>query len=241
MPTSTGFVRAEVRRIRAPHAYYPTMANPAELLHRTLSGWQRGTTNADPTQQRIAIRHLDSIAELLDQMDDAGLRTDLFRRHYDKWVDLTLHHPRAWQTVANQFHLDENALESLDHLADRLNGFLDKLQEGGLDAVRSYLDGVRELLDEDDSISDPQLRRHLKQVIAHVQWCVDNYDAVGEFSLQEAIERLLAAMVRATAASNKKGRWKDKLNSMAWPFVTEAAVAIATSPVQLAIASAFGS
>lgn len=173
-------------------------------------------------------------------MDDAGVRTALYRKYYDKWVGLTLHNPHEWQTQTTHEHIDNAALENLDHLGDRLNGLVDKLQEGGLDAVRNHLDGVRQLLDEDDSITDPQLRRHLKQVLAHLQWCIDNYDAVGEFSLQEAIERLVAAMVRATAASTRKDRWKDKLDTVVWPFAVQAVATIAATPAQLAIAAAFG-
>ncbi|TDO16938.1 hypothetical protein EV580_0102 [Mycobacterium sp. BK086] len=218
------------------------MANPAELLYGTLTRWRANKGhNADPDEQRIAVRHLDAISELLDVMDDAGLRTALYRKYYDKWVGLTLHNPHEWQTQTTHFHIDDAALENLDHLGDRLNGVVEKLQDGGLDAVQTYVNGVRELLDEDDSITDASLRRHVKQVLAHVEWCIRNYDAVGEFDLQEAIERLLAAMVRATAASSRQDRWKDKLKTMMWPFAREAALAIATSPIQLAIAAAFGS
>ena len=45
------------------------MANPAELLHATLTAWRKQPgKNADPTEQRIAVRHLDAIEELLKQI-----------------------------------------------------------------------------------------------------------------------------------------------------------------------------
>ena len=81
-----------------------------------------------------------------------------------------------------------------------------------MDVVRSYLDGVRELLDDDDSITDNELRRHLKQVFARVEWCINN-STQRSVSLEEAIERMLSAMARATAASSKKDCWRDKLNT----------------------------
>lgn len=65
------------------------MANPAGLLHRQLSAWRNDGNYADLTQQRIAVRHIEAVAELLDQMDDARIKTTIFRRHFDAWVALT--------------------------------------------------------------------------------------------------------------------------------------------------------
>jgi hypothetical protein len=61
------------------------------------------------------------------------------------------------------------------------------------------------LLDEDDTI-DQLLKMHVKQVIAHLNWCIDNYDAVGDFDLQEAVERLASAIIRAAGTSKSKDR-----------------------------------
>ncbi|MGU3652515.1 hypothetical protein [Mycolicibacterium sp. A43C] len=214
------------------------MANPAALLHAQLSAWKGSKTFPDTQRHRIAVSHLDSIEELLRQMDDAGLKTVIFWRYFPQWVELTLHMPHGWKTGTTASHRDDSALENLEHLADRFDDLLPKLQEGGLDAVRTYADGVRTLLDDDDSITDEHLRRHLKQVIAHVNWCLDNFDAVGEFSLQEAIERLLAAMIRATVASSRKDRWRDKMNTVVWPFITGTVASIAATPATIAIAAA---
>jgi hypothetical protein len=218
------------------------MANPAELLHEKLTRWRANASHhADPAEQRIAVRHLDAIEELLDQMDDAKIKTTLYRQYFDKWVALTLHNPQGWQNQKNLKHIDDSALENLEHLADRLdNGLVLKLQDGGLDALRAYSSDVRALLDEDESIP-PLLRQHVKQVIAHLDWCIDNYAAVGEFHLQDAVERLIAAMIRATAASKRKDRWRDKLNTVAWPFVGNVAAQIAAAvPTQLAIQAMLG-
>lgn len=218
------------------------MTNPAELLHAQLTSWREKPTNyADATDQRIAVRHLDAIEELLNCMDDLGLRTDLFRPHFPKWVALTLHHPHQWQKKDGQArYRDDEALTSLDHLADRLNGIVPQLQDGGLEAVQNYIDGVQDLLDEDDSITDPLLRNHISQVIAHVAWCIKHYPKVGDFDLQRAIEHLLATMARATAASTRKDRWRDKLNTFVWPFTLGFSSSIAATPAQLAIAAALG-
>lgn len=217
------------------------MPNPAELLHENLTQWRaRKGHNADPTEQRIAVRHLDAIAELLNRLDDLGERTDLYRPHFDHWAKLTLNNPHAWQKQPAALYKDDAALQSLQYLGDKLDGLLPRLENGGLAALREYVDGVRSLLDEDDSISDPVLIGHVKQVLAHVEWCINNFDAVGEFDLQEAIYRLVASMLRATAASEKKDRWRDKLNTVAWPFAADVVAAIAAAPAQIAIAAALG-
>lgn len=213
------------------------MANPAELLHTFLTTW-RGNSDPEPRAHRIAISHLDAIEELLDEMDDLKMRTDIYRRYFDQWMALTLHTPHGWQPQTNLKHIDDRALENLDLLADRFNDIVAKIQPDGLEQIRAYADEVRELLEEDTSVQDAGLRRHLLQVLAHLNWCVDNFSAVGEFDLQEAIERLVAAMIRVTANSTNKQRWRDKLNVVAWPFVAGAAANIAAAPVQLAITAA---
>lgn len=215
------------------------MANPAQLLHAFLSGQRKVESYPDPQQQRIAVSHLDAIEELLARMDAAEMRTALYRRHFDRWVELTLRIPQAWQPAAKR-HIDDRALENLDHLADRLGDLVQKIEPGGLDTVRDYVSSVRELLDSDHSVQDFSLRQHLLQVIAHVNWCLDNFKAVGEFNLQEAIERLAAAMIRVTAHSKQKDRWRDVLNNVVWPFATNAAASIAVAPATLAITTAFG-
>jgi hypothetical protein len=73
------------------------MANPAELLLRQLQAWRGDQNNPNRDDQRIATRHIESIDELLNQMDGAGLKTDLFRRHFGRWVELTYGHPHTWQ------------------------------------------------------------------------------------------------------------------------------------------------
>jgi hypothetical protein len=161
------------------------MANPAALLYETLARWRPSNSYADPTDQRIAVRHLDAIAELLNQMDEAGLKTHFYRRHYDHWVKLTLHHPHDWQRGANAQHVDGNALDNLELLADRLDSLVPVIQDGGLDQLRAYAQEASDIIDADGDVA-PLLKMHVKQVIAHVFWCIDNFDAVGEFDLQDA-------------------------------------------------------
>ena len=206
------------------------MANPAELLHQELTTWRHSYANhfAPIESQRMASRHLDSIEELLDQMDIAGKRTDLFRRHFETWANLTFHHPHGWQTQSPLTERDDHALESLDHLSDRLAELVPKLAEGGLDVLQGYVDAAADLLAQDDSISE-DLKLHARQVIAHLRWCIDNYAAVGDFSLMEASERLFAAMFTTARRSRHRERWEQFLKNFVYPFSAGAAANAITS------------
>lgn len=218
------------------------MANPAELLHATLTNWRSmyRTHNAPADEQRIAARHLDAIEELLARMDTAGIRTDLFRKHFDKWVSLTFHHPHEWQGGAGSQHIDDTPLEGLDHLGDRLKTLVPTLQAGGLDDVRAYADAARRLLDDDDTIN-PDFRAHTLQVIAHLRSCIDNYEAVGDFDLSEAVDRLYASMLktaRTSTSESHRGDWKTWFETVIVPFTVNVAAAIPSQWVaQLALGS----
>jgi hypothetical protein len=197
------------------------MSNPATLLYETLARWRPSNSYADPTEQRIAIRHLDAIAELLNQMDGAGHKTHFYRRYYDHWVTLTLHHPHEWQRGAGSQHIDNSALENLELLADRLDSLVPVIQDGGLDQLRAYAQEANDIIDADGDVP-PMLKMHVKQVITHVFWCINNFDAVGEFDLQDAIQRLLGAMMTAAKTADMSGpmkdRWKTWLNGLVFPF-----------------------
>jgi hypothetical protein len=115
-----------------------------------------------PTRTRTnndrLVRHLDAIEHLFDQMDAAKLRTDIYRRHYPKWVTLTLHHPHDWQQKDDQKHKDVHALENLEIFADRLDGIAPMVTPGGLESIRQYAASASALVDEDESL-DPLLKQ----------------------------------------------------------------------------------
>jgi hypothetical protein len=214
------------------------MANPAELLHRQLTAWRANPDGGDAAiaEKRIAARHIDAIEELLDQMDASKMKTGLYRRYSADWTKLALSHPHGWRSKTTQSYLDGITLEHLEHLADRLDDLVPTVLEGGLDDIRAYSQGIRSLVDEDDSL-DPLLKMHVKQVVAHLIWCVDNYDATGDFELSEAIERLASAVIRATANTKHTQRWKDWLERIVWPFAVNLSSAI---PSQILIQLALG-
>ncbi|MDQ2638069.1 MAG: hypothetical protein M3Y83_14470 [Actinomycetota bacterium] len=212
------------------------MANPAELLHQTLIRWRaNGGSYVDQLEQRIAVRHLDAIDELLTQMDAAQIGTDVYRRYFDKWATLTLHHPHDWQSQGQRQHIDDTPLDHLQNLSAWFRTLVPTVQAGGLDSLREFADGAEAVLADDDSI-DPLLKRHVQSVIEHLAWCIDRYDEVGDFELREAVDRLIAAMVTTAARSKKKDGWRDWMNTFVYPFSVNMVSAIpAQAVVQLAL------
>jgi hypothetical protein len=82
------------------------VANPAQLLLNQLNAWRNNSPQQNPAsvrglnssthewlQHRIAVRHLDAIGELLDQMDAAGRNTSVFRSaspHGLNWISIPM-------------------------------------------------------------------------------------------------------------------------------------------------------
>ncbi|ADT99853.1 hypothetical protein [Mycolicibacterium gilvum] len=214
------------------------MANPAELLHQRLTDWQGSRTRVSLNEQRIAIRHLDAIEELLTEMDAAKRPTDLFRMSFDRWATLTIYHPHGWQKQEAQKHIDVTALAHLKHLADTLHGVAPALKPDGLEALRAMAQSAKELVEQDPAL-DPLLRQHVLQVIAHVNYCIDDYAAVGDFDLREAAERLMSTMMR-TAATVKDtegvSKWRQWMDGFWYPFTVEVTAAIPSAALtQLAL------
>jgi hypothetical protein len=153
------------------------MANPAQLLLNKLNSWRstsaqqsaettrgiRAGSNHKWLQHRIAVRHLDAIDELLNQMDAAGRNTTVFRRHFQSWGDMVFAYPNGWRGQGTA-SMDQTALEHLENLADRLDDFVPTLRPNGLGDIRAYAQGIKELLAEDPSI-DHLLKLHVGQVI----------------------------------------------------------------------------
>jgi len=63
-------------------------------------------------------------------------------------------------------------------------------------------------------------------VIEHLNWCIDNYSAVGDFDLSAAVEHLAATVIRVASTSRARERWTFFLNNFVWPFSVNVVAAI---------------
>ena len=221
------------------------MPNPAQLLHARFLAW-RGPNNAHAFQVRgldgnnwedheLALRHLRDIDELLRLLESQGRNMRVYREALPTWYQIVFAFDRGWKGNETAT-IDQRLLDTLEMLAERLEDVVPTLEDGGLAAITEYLDDVSEVLTADTSLP-AALRAHVNDVINHVRWCVDNYSIVGDFSLQDALERLAGAVVRAAANSSEKSKWKTIVNNLVWPFAVNIMAALPAAQVVALVAS----
>ncbi len=221
------------------------MANPAQLLHAQLVNW-RGPSNVNAGSARglngqnwgdheLAVRHLREIDELLRLLESQGRNMRVYREALPTWYQIVFAYPNGWATQGTAV-MDPQSLNTLEMLAERLEDVVPTLDADGLDRIKGYIESVSAVLADDTSIP-ATLRAHVNDVIAHVRWCVDNYAIVGDFSLQDALERLAGAVVRGAANSTDKSKWKNVVNNIVWPFAVNMMAAIPAAELVALVAS----
>lgn len=223
------------------------MANPATLLLERLRSWHSDDENvsADGIRQMgeaatswpahaLAVQHLREIEQILDFLRQRGRNVSVYDSHLSSWYGAVFAYPNGWVDRGTA-RISAGALLHLETLADRLDDYVPAVTDGGLEQIRSYLDNVVSVLATDESLPEA-LKIHVNDVISHVRWCIDNYQIVGDFSLQEAIERLSGSIIRAAANSDDKARWKTVVEQFVWPFTVSVIAAIPQAGlVQLAL------
>jgi len=210
------------------------MANPAQLLHSQFVSWRGGHDTSATTARgldgqnwddyKLAIRHLDEIDELLRLLEGQGRNMRVARASLPTWYQIVFAYDRGWGGQGSAT-IDGYALNTLEMLAERLEDVVPKLESDGIDRINQYLESVIAVVMEDTSLPTA-LRIHINDVIAHVRWCVDHYAVVGDFSLQDALERLAGAVVRGAANSTDKSKWKTVINNIVWPFAVNMMAAL---------------
>ncbi|KDE96922.1 hypothetical protein Y900_004385 [Mycolicibacterium aromaticivorans JS19b1 = JCM 16368] len=210
------------------------MSNPAQLLHAKFLSW-RGPQNVNAASARglngqnwddhtLAISHLREIEELIGLLESQGRNMRVAREAVPTWYQVVFSFSGGWQGQGTAT-IDQTSLNTLEMLAERLEDVVPTLEADGIDRINGYIESVAETLKSDPSIPAP-LRAHINDVIAHVRWCTQNYATVGDFSLQDALERLAGAVVRGAANSTDKSKWKSAVNNIVWPFAVNMMAAL---------------
>lgn len=221
------------------------MANPAQLLHAQFLNWSgpnnvnaastRGLNGQNWEAHELAVRHLREIDELLRLLESQGRNMRVAREALPTWYQIVFAYPNGWSSQGTAV-MDPQSLNTLEMLAERLEDVVPTLDPDGLDRINRYVESVSAVLAEDTSLP-AALRAHVADVIAHVRWCVDNYAVVGDFSLQDALERLAGAVVRGAANSTDKSKWKNVVNNVVWPFAVNMMAAIPAAELVALVAS----
>jgi len=204
---------------------YPlTVANPAELLLAQLRPWNQPNRTAYQTRnpdadkwatQRLAVRHLDAIDQLLTELSETR-NVAVYQRHFSSWAADVFAYPQGWN-AAGSAQVDMAALEHLENLAEFLRSYVPELKPTGEAELRGYVKLVQSTVEEDQSIP-ADLRIHLREVVSHLLRCLDEYETVGAFELQKALENLAATVLRTAANSGNKSKWKPTMDGFVWPF-----------------------
>ena len=210
------------------------MANPAQLLHNRFLTWRgshttsaiqaRGLNGANWDEHKLAVRHLDEIEELIRLLEGQGRVMRVQRATLPSWHQTVFAYSGGWNGNGTAL-IDKTSLNTLEAFAERLIDVVPEVEVDGLDKIGGYLDSVREVLVADASLPT-DLRSHINDVITHVQWCVDNYATVGDFSLQDALERLSGAIVRGAANSSDRSKWQNVMSTFVWPFAVNMIAAL---------------
>ncbi len=210
------------------------MANPAQLLHARFLGWRgaqnvnaitaRGLNGQNWEDHELAILHLREVHELIRLLESQGRNMRVARAALPTWYQIVFAYDNGWQGHGSAT-IDHRSLETLEMLAERLEDVVPTLEADGIARINGYIESVSDVLNADSSLPAP-LRAHINDVIAHVRWCTDNYATVGDFSLQDALERLAGAVVRGAANSTDKSKWKNVVNNIVWPFAVNMMAAI---------------
>lgn len=183
------------------------MANPAQILHGLFIKWHtsetagvsRGLNSSDAAQSKAALQELrfaamqlTSIEELLTNMRTAGIDVSKWNGPLDRWTLGLFVYPHGWGSQ-QQHSISFSDIEMLSMLGDILEFQIPQLSDKGSAQIRDFLTQVENSIDKHSHI-DVHLRRHFINLISHIRWCLDNYDFVGEFELEKALQQLAATV-----------------------------------------------
>lgn len=224
------------------------MANPAQLLHATLERWSgnnqhsaqdaRGLSepgdSAAMIEHRIAMKQLSQIEELLGSLAAAGRRVAQYQQQIPQWQSMIMAIPFGWTSAQPPFN--QSSLAMLELLVDRLEDFVPAPTEDQRGSLSEIVSEIFQLLDEDNTLP-ADLHRHVWLVANHARTCLDEYNALGDFELQTAIDRLLVAVDRATNQTEHAGKWEAVRTKFMYPFTVGTTVALANPIILQAIES----
>ncbi|GAB3134915.1 hypothetical protein GCM10027289_27730 [Tsukamurella serpentis] len=222
------------------------MANPAELLHAQLTAWnapsqpandarQMGTESVTWSAHRQAVRHLEAIDELLNLMSSKGRNVTVYRDEFSNWCAHVFAFGSGW-VAAGSGGIDVQSLRFLHALSGLLDYEVPEATPEARQSVQDFLSAATQVLN--NSGAPAHLRMHLVNVINHAQWCLDHFDAAGDFELATALERLLGA-IGVTAESDTDpesvGRWKTLLHTFVYPYATSTLAGLSSGTALLAL------
>ncbi|WP_336818927.1 hypothetical protein [Gordonia sp. MMO-8] len=216
------------------------MANPAALLHAQLSEWNEPASNTNAQNvrtpdedgwevQRRAAGYLLEIESLLSRLTAIGPTVDVsvYRRYLPLWSRAVFVFPKGW-SEGGSGAIEQTGLDQLAGLSTLFSLVVERADQTKFDEIRDSLNALEELIAA--SSASVALKAHLRNVMNHLRWCIDNYDIVSDFEVERATEQLIATVARAAVATqndaNQGGGWTTWLNGFVWPFASGATATV---------------
>lgn len=181
-----------------------SMANPAELLHAQLRHWYTkknqqeirglgdGSSLEDWAEQRNAVRNLENLIQLIDEMEANGDQVDVERIYLHRWVKAVYAFPYGWQQPANgNACITSEALNILKSFGYRVDNLVLPVKPEALEDMLSAADEVEQQLKSD---IPKALKLLIHDSISFLRKSVAEYEITGEFVLNTAVKKFISAL-----------------------------------------------
>ena len=178
--------------------YYEVMANPAELLHQTLSTWAQSAnqtisrnleTSTGWTNQRIAAKNLNDLNELLGNLPEQDTR--IYRQYFDTWTKAVYAYPNGWK--ASSSLTSQSALDMLESAGVYLHTIVPPLQPGAIEDISALRDDATDFITHKMDIPF-ELQALITESITYLNRALNEYEQTGEFRLNRAIKRFIEVL-----------------------------------------------
>ncbi|MCK2200215.1 hypothetical protein [Corynebacterium callunae] len=172
---------------------------------------------------RFAAINLQNCLDIINKMESDGQQVQAWTAYEDSWNRAVFGLDVPWSGLKSpNGGVDVHGLNSLLSLSAVIQVYMPKLEEDGLESLRSMLDS--EILKRPAKNYPYELQSYLIRVRDHLEWCVENFDKVGEFELHNAAMqfRMTVLFMAATSPSeNDTKDWGEFIRErFVWPFIT---------------------
>ncbi len=207
--------------------------NAARRLHNTLLDWQALHTSGSKSvggvrelddddgmvRQLDALDDLRQVEELLDTLEEQGVRVGVSRRYLGAWRQMVLGYPQGWtyQADPNEVYPDAE-MDQLETLADRIDERLPDLTDAQKASLKDIVSEAFELMHADETLSD-SLKLYLGRIIGEIQNALLDEEYGQRFDYREAAQRLWVTLMAATEQSTdeeRKPRWREATKRFLW-------------------------
>lgn len=214
------------------------MANPAQILHGIFIQWDTdkiasvsrglktgGSSEFESSVQRLrfAAMQLTAIEELLESMRANGIDVSKWDGPLSRWTQGLFLFPFGWDNRQG-LSLDVRDIEMLAALGDVLQYQIPKLKSDGAEEILDFIDRLEHTVSQEKM--NEHLRRHVVNIVSHIRWCITNFEFVGEFELEKALQQLAASVCLQVQedeqTSSEPSKFREFMDSWVKPFTVGA-------------------